>query len=443
MLKIFRKILEQGKYLKELVKLSLPVSMGFLGNTLINIGDVIVAGRHSTLALGAISVASAISMTFIIFGIGLISGVSALTANLRGAKKSSRSLIKPTLKYSFFVSIFIFTLIWLTIYFVPYIELKDNLTPLVVEYLKITSFATFPICGFVALKDFLQAYENVKFPNMVGAIGVVLNLILNIILVFGFWIIPSLGASGLAWSTLFTRSLMFLILFIYCIPYYKLKIKKNENFIKNLLKIGWPIAIAHFFEFLGFNIIAVLVGKFSALYAAAHNIIITISGATFAIPLAISAMISVKVGYALGEKNKSEIKKYYLSGLFLVILWESILAILFLICPDILIKIFTSDKEIITVSIPIMLCVACFLIFDGAQVATLGALRGLKKTKPIMWTMILSYFLIGTPIGCILAFKYGIILKGFWIGLALALFSASVISSSFLVYYYRKLTKNF
>ena len=237
--------------------------------------------------------------------------------------------------------------------------------------------------------------------------------------------------------------LMGLVLLAYCVGMLRWKNPFDMELIMKLFKIGYPIGIALLLEFLGFNIIAVLVGKFSALYAAAHNIIITISGATFAIPLAISAMISVKVGYYFGEKNKKEALRYYLSGLFLIILSESILALLFLVCPEILIRIFTTDTEIITVSVPIMFCVACFLIFDGTQVANLGALRGLKKTKPIMWTMILSYFLIGTPIGCVLAFKYGIILKGFWIGLALALFSASVISASFLAYYYKKLTKDF
>ena len=57
-----------------------------------------------------------------------------------------------------------------------------------------------------------------------------------------------------------------------------------------------------FFEFLGFNITAVLVGKFTAVYAACHNIIVTLTGTTYMIPLSISNAAAIKVGFANGEK---------------------------------------------------------------------------------------------------------------------------------------------
>ena len=50
-------------YSIDLIKLSAPILAGNMANMLINVGDVIVAGRHSTVTLGAISVASAIFMT--------------------------------------------------------------------------------------------------------------------------------------------------------------------------------------------------------------------------------------------------------------------------------------------------------------------------------------------------------------------------------------------
>lgn len=58
------------KYLKELLILALPILAGNIGQMLINIGDVYVAGHFNTNTLAAISVASAIFMTFIIPGLG-------------------------------------------------------------------------------------------------------------------------------------------------------------------------------------------------------------------------------------------------------------------------------------------------------------------------------------------------------------------------------------
>ena len=49
------KITEYKNYAKQLLELSLPIILGNVGNMLIGVGDVIVAGRHSTVTLAAIS----------------------------------------------------------------------------------------------------------------------------------------------------------------------------------------------------------------------------------------------------------------------------------------------------------------------------------------------------------------------------------------------------
>jgi MATE family multidrug resistance protein len=62
-----------------------------------------------------------------------------------------------------------------------------------------------------------------------------------------------------------------------------------------------------------------------------------------------------------------------------------------------------------------------------------GVLKGLKLTKPIMITTAIAYWVIGIPLGCTLAFKYNLGLYGLWMGLAIALLSAALISGSIIV----------
>ena len=71
-----------------------------------------------------------------------------------------------------------------------------------------------------------------------------------------------------------------------------------------------------------------------------------------------------------------------------------------------------------------------FLFFDGIQGACVGILKGLKDTKIIMFTMLGAYLIIAIPIGCFFAYRRGIVLEGFWIGLALAIFLMAIITSS-------------
>ena len=440
---IISKLTEYKNYAKQLIELSIPIILGNLGNMLINIGDVIVAGRHSTTTLAAISVASAIFMTFFIAGVGFMASISPVVSNLRGMRIPSKNLFRVTTVYSLLIGFIFFVLIRVIIFAVPYMGLAENLSYYVVEYLEISSWGTFAGLLFVAFKEFLQAYEIVIFPNLIVIAAIFLNVFLNIVFVFGYMGFPELGVKGLAIASLIVRWLMTFVLFIYCIPFFRGKAQKYKSYIKDLVKTGWPISLAMFFEFLGFNITAVLVGKFSSLYAACHNVIVTMTGATYMIPLSISNAAAIKVGFANGEKNLQNIKKYTLTGYILIIGYMLTNMVLYGVFPKPLLKIFTKDPLVVQTCLPVFSIVLCFLLFDGMQCACSGALKGLKETKPIMWTMAFAYPLVSIPIGCFLAFRYNIVLNGFWIGLACGIFVASIISNAILFRKIKKLEKEY
>ena len=443
MITAINKIKEYKEYAKQLVELSIPIILGNVGNMLIGVGDVIVAGRHSTITLAAISIATAIFMTFLIAGIGFIASISPVVSNLRGMRIPSKNLFRVTTIYSLLIGLLFFVLIRLITPLVPYMGLADNLSFYVVEYLEISSWGTFAGLLFVAFKEFLQAYEIVVFPNLIVVGAIFLNVFLNIVLVFGYLGFPELGVKGLAIASLIVRWLMAILLFIYCTPFLRGKTQKYKSYIKDLLKTGWPISLAMFFEFLGFNITAVLVGKFSVVYAACHNVIVTMTGTTYMIPLSISNAAAIKVGFANGEKNMFDIKKYTITGYIIIIGYMLTNMVMYGIFPKQLMRIFTKDPVVIQTCLPVFGIVLCFLLFDGLQCACVGALKGLKETKPIMWTMAFAYLIVSIPIGCLLAFKYNIVLNGFWAGLALGIIFACIISNSILIKKIKKLSKEY
>ena len=96
---------------------------------------------------------------------------------------------------------------------------------------------------------------------------------------------------------------------------------------------------------------------------------------------------------------------------------------------DEIVSIFSRDIEVINLSKKILVIAMCFLFFDGIQGACVGILKGLKDTKIIMYTMICAYLLVAIPFGCYLAYCHNLVLEGFWIGLALALFLVALITS--------------
>ena len=427
------KIREFKEIILNLIKLSLPILGGNLSHILVSFADNIVAGRYSTVALGAISVASAIVMTITIGAIGLILSVSPVISNLRGQKIPAKKYFKSTILFSILVSIPFFLILELMLAKIDIFGLSPDMVDYVKEYIAICAWTIFPAAIFVALKEFLQAYEKVVFANVLMLFMVIINLALNIVLTFGydfgFTQIPSMGVVGLSIATLISKTLVTVFMLIYCIPLFKTPFEKSKKYIKDLFKIGTPISCAIFFEFLGFNMTAILIGKFSSLFAAVHNIILCIANCTFMIVLSIANATSIKVGFFNGKKDKQSIIKYSWANIFLMICVCIITFSILLAFPSQIVSIFSNDPEVIRLSKNILKIAMCFLFFDGIQGACVGILKGLKDTKVIMIAMLCAYLLVAIPLGSYLAFKHNIVLEGYWLALALALFLVAIITS--------------
>ena len=404
-------------YAEELLNIALPIIMGNLGFILIGAGDVLIAGRHSTDTLAAISIATAITNCIQTFGIGLIVSVSPILSNYRGEKKCAKKYFYPTLRFAMLLAFIVMIAVFAFIPVIDYLKFEPHLVPMIKQYMFVTALATFGGYLHAALKEFLQAFEIVMFPNLVTVFSVILNIALNIILVFGWGIIPSLGVLGLAIASFAVRYFMGIVLLIYCLRIMNFKDYKDFSYYKSLVKLGIPISCAILVEFVAFNSIAIFMGRVAGVYAAAQNLVCTLTTVSFMVPLAISNAIAVKVGFANGEKNIPDLKRYSFVGIIISVGFMACSAIIFALFPEFLVSLFTKDVQLIKISVPVIYILAMFQVFDGLQVSLSGIFKGIKKTGVVLAANFISYWLISIPLGYILAFKFGMNLNGFWLGL--------------------------
>lgn len=423
-------------YARELLNIALPIIMGNLGFILIGAGDVLIAGRHSTDTLAAISIATAITNCIQTFGIGLIVSVSPLLSNYRGENKCAKKYFYPTLRFAMVLAVLVMFAVLAFIPLIDYLKFEPKLVPMIKQYMFVTAFATFGGYLHAAVKEFLQAFEIVMFPNLVTAIAVVLNILLNIILVFGYGPIPSLGVLGLAIASFVVRYFMGFVLLIYCFSLMKFRNYKDFDYYKSLIKIGIPISCAILVEFIAFNSIAILMGRVSGVYAAAQNLVCTLTTVSFMVPLAISNAIAVKVGFANGAGNITDLKKYSFVGIVISVGFMACSAIIFATFPEFLVRLFSQDEVLIKISVPVLYVLAIFQVFDGLQVALSGIFKGIKKTGVVLLSNFIAYWLISIPVGYTLAFHYNLNLRGFWYGLALA---AVILCTIMLIMLFRNL----
>ena len=423
------------KYLSEIISLSVPLIVGNLGQMMIGATDVFIAAKHSTNTLAAISIANSIIFCILVVGIGLMSAISIVLSNYRGNRKPTKKFLITVLNYSIILAVIFCGVCLLMVPLIPKMGFEPHLVPMIQEYVFICSFSLFGMYLYQCLKEFLLAYEIVNFPNLILVLALIFNFVLAYCLVFGVGPINGLGVIGLAIAAFVVRTFMGLILLAYCAGMVRLKNPFDKNLVKQLIKVGYPIGLAMLLEFLGFNLITILVGKESGILAATHNIAVTITSSAYMIPMSISAAIAIKVGYYNGAKIFSEIKRYSMSGTIMSVLFMAFCSIMLIIMPDKIFKIFTSDIQMIAIGLPILHIAAYYLMFDGLQVSLSGILKGLKMTKVASASLISGYWLFGLPFGYILAYHYKMSLKGFWIGLAVSFLA---ISSLFLFVIYKK-----
>lgn len=414
-------------YFSGLFSISIPMIMGNLAHMLIGTVDVLIASKHGVDTISAISIANAIIMCLSIIGIGLLSGITPVISNYLGGSHPSKKYLLTTITYSQLLAL-LFCII--TIGIVPFVDkfgFEPHLVPMIKEYIFIVAFSHFGGYLHFSLKEFLQAYEKLFLPNMLSVLGIFLNLILNIMFVFGFGPIPEMGAVGLAIATVLVRWFMGLVLLFYCRSAFKSKVKFDKVYVKHLLKVGSPIAVALLLEFCAFNSITILMGRESGILAAAQSIIMTITSLTFMVPLAISNAIAIKVGFANGSRNYLDLKKYSIAGTTLTVGFMTFCAILLFLFPRQILSLITVDAKLLSICVPVILVAAVFQIFDGLQVAFSGILKGLKMTLFVSVAILCGYWLIGLPLGWILSYTYKMQLIGFWWGLAIALFIMGII----------------
>jgi MATE family multidrug resistance protein len=413
--------ISKSQALKQLLIFSAPIIFGQIGLMLIGTGDMLIAGRYSRESLAAIGLAISILNPIQISLLGLQFSIAPLLAQKRGQGEDVNQYFWTVLFYSFLVSIVSGVLSLLTYFLVPILNYGPDLNRIIQEYILITSFSSIGLNLYQGIKEFYQSQEKTMAANItaLGAAG--FNLGINSIFVFGMWGVPSLKEAGLAWASLLCRTAMAVVLMILVFPLWKSVKKIKWEVMKEFFKIGFPISASLFFEIMAFCSVTLFVGYFAEDQVAANNLALNIGSLAFMIPLSISSAVAVKVGHAYGENNFNLIRVFSQVSLITSFFFAVLMGLGFYLYPEAIIQFYTSDVEVINWGTKLLFWIACFQLFDGAQVTLSGILRGLSVTRPSSIAIFIGYWIIGLPLGYFLAFKLKMEAQGFWIGLAISL----------------------
>jgi MATE family multidrug resistance protein len=342
------------------------------------------------------------------------------------------------------LSVLLFLIILLLKPLMYYMDQPKEVVELAIPYLNYVALSLIPLIIFQALKQFSDGLSNTKYPMYATILANIINIVLNYLLIFGSFGFPKLGIVGAAIGTLFSRIIM--VYFLWMIFKSKDKFRPyitNFNFKKieqkisaKLFNLGFPSALQMFFEVGIFTAAIWLSGVLGKNPQAANQIALNLSSMTFMVGIGLSVAAMVRVGNQKGLNDFISLRRIAFSIFFLTFIIEIIFASFFLIFRDWLPTLYIDgdtlvniddNKEVVLIASKLLLVAAFFQIFDGLQVAILGALRGLQDVKIPAFITFISYWIVGFPVSYYLGLYTSLESVGIWIGLFTGLFVASIL----------------
>ena len=276
-----------------------------------------------------------------------------------------------------------------------------------------------------ALSCFWSGRGKTNMVLIVSIIVTLLNLPLNYMFIYGKYGCPEMGTAGAALGTILAALGGLLI---YVAGFFGLKSSRRHyntcsnifdwEMFRRMLKYSSPNGVQLFMDLAAFNIFILILSLYGAQVQEASSIVFGINNLSFCPIMGMGMSASILVGQAVGAKDIPHAKKAVRSARTLMLIYMSVMMILFLLLPDLLLKPFvrvgdSSQVEVIRLSRIMLIYVAAYLFGDGLVLIYSNAVRGAGDTRYIMLlTVVMAWGFCAIP--CIIMWLLGASVWWLW-----------------------------
>ncbi|MGF1529832.1 MAG: MATE family efflux transporter [Puniceicoccaceae bacterium] len=423
--------------------LALPLVVGQLSQMALALADTLMIGRVGVEELAACALANSVLHLPLMLGIGLLIAVSVRVAQARGRKtpEAAATALRIGIFFSLILGILIVGMVALVLPMLPWIGQDEAVLEVIPTYFYYLALSMGPGLMGIALKNFADAMNRPWWPLGILSAGVVLNVFLNWVLIFGNLGSPALGLNGAGLATLISRMVTLAVLALWVFrltPQFGAWLPKlwwvrfGPGALVNFLKVGVPSAIHLLSEVGAFVLATLMIGSLGAAALSAHQIAITCAGTSFMVPLGLGMALTVRIGEAWGAGEVERLRVIALGGWLMATLFACLSATLFYIYRTEIAWLFIDDFEVVELTVHLLVIAATFQIADGIQITSASGLRGMDDVRTPAGIAVAVYWFLALPLGWVLGLEWGQGAIGVWWGLTVGLtVAAGVLSIRF------------
>ena len=408
----------------EMVKLAAPIIGLNLAYALLGTTDTLFMGRIGKESVGAVGLGSLVYFTAFLLLRGTVNGIVPFASQAFGAGDLAAGgrFLRDHLWLALFLSAAV------PVYFLifdPVIRATGASEPVFRAALEFARIRTLEIpfaLASTALLGFLVSQGDSRTPMLITWGMVILNICLNVVLVFGYLGFPAMGLRGSAIGTVASIALgsgaAALIVLSranrrkYAITFALPKIAE----LTRLLRVGLPLGFLEFIEVAAFTAFLAITARLGTNELAASQIANQISSLAFMPGFGLSTAASSLVGRFIGARELDFARRTGYAGTWLCMAWMGVVGIGFWVLSEPLMRAFTADPDLIRLGSSLLRLMAFYQLFDAANIVFRGSLIGAGDTRfTALMTLLLAWtVMVGG--GYALAFVFHLGLIGAWLG---------------------------
>ena len=380
---------------KVMLSMGIPIILSMVLQACYNIVDSMFVARipdsgnitnMGEYAVNALTLAFPVQMLIVAFGIGTGVGVNALLAKSLGQRDEEKVARTAGNGVTLAIIIYIVFLLFGLFGVKAYIGSQTNdevVLGMGISYLSICSVVSFGIVLFSIDEKLLQSTGKTIYSTIAQVSGAVVNIVLDPVMIFGYFGLPEMGIRGAAYATVIGQVVSMLIaMYFHYRKNTEVKsgmqyLKPDKGIVKEIYVIGLPAIIMQaLMSFMTYGV-NLIFGTVSQAAVTAYGIFYKIQQfiffAGFGLRDAITPIVSFN--YGMGDKNRVK------QGIFYGILYTEVIMLIGTIGLEVfaspLIGLFAMSEETEALCVLAARIIAAGFLFAGGNIAVQGVFQAL------------------------------------------------------------------
>jgi MATE family multidrug resistance protein len=410
---------------RELWSLCWPITVSMLSFSAMTAVDTAFVGRFGADAIAAVGLGGVFAFTVLTLGLGLVRGVKILVAQAVGAERGD--LVPRQAAAGLLVATGVglgsMAVGWLLAPWLHLVATSPRAGELGGQYFAVRIGGALFVLWAASLREASQGTGDSRSPMAAALVANLVNIPLTGALVLGLgW-----GVVGSAWANVAAQALDCVLLLWQRHRWLGAVAEVDRAALGAVLRNGWPLGLEMFLDMSSFTALVVVMARMRATELAAHQIAMQVAHLTMLPCLGVAEAASVLAGQAVGGARTRQVRKVARYAWLVVEAYAVGSAGLLFGAPELIVRVFSDDPEVIATGVHLLRIAALFQICFGAYVVGKGTLRGTGDVRYAAVVTVAMAWLCTPTLAVVFGLGLGWGAVGGWVGLCTEVTLASVL----------------